>query len=108
MTDAALEERAAPEELFDMSVGIDVEDSTPDASSDATEDEDRDIGDAFNWNRDDLAVPEQPAIAVYENARGDIVIRQPNPCCDHDDIILVNRRNVADLILALRIQAGLD
>jgi hypothetical protein len=56
-----------------------------------------------DWSRagDDVAVTHQPAIAVYENTQGAIVIRQEDPLGDDDDTIIVQVPNLAALISKL-------
>lgn len=55
----------------------------------------------FDWwgNNADVVIPEQQGIAVYENLRGEIVIRQKRDWCDEDDTyIAVQRQNLRTLI----------
>jgi hypothetical protein len=66
-------------------------------------------GDAFDWidNSADVVLPEQSAVAVYENARGEIVIRQEKSWCeDHDHIVVVRPENLMTLIDKLCDLAG--
>jgi hypothetical protein len=63
--------------------------------------------DKFSWDEleDDLAIKEQRAVAVYENPRGDTVIRQPadqSQSPDDDHIVIVNRNNLAAFVGALQ------
>lgn len=58
----------------------------------------------FDWvaDKSDVAIPEQPATAVYVNLAGAIVIRQQ--CLDgyDDPVIRIRPENVDALIAALR------
>jgi hypothetical protein len=59
--------------------------------------------DPFAPGSEDLVVPHQPAIAVYENTQGAIVIRQCASAYDQDDpIVLVRPENLDALIVRLR------
>jgi hypothetical protein len=61
--------------------------------------------DQFNWDdmEDDLAIQEQRAVAVYENPKGDTVIRQAADASPDDDhIVIVNRNNLAAFVGALQ------
>ncbi len=62
----------------------------------------------FDWNdTESIAVGEQLAIAVYENPRGDVVIRQAN--WPEDDVwIVLNPANAAALCRALMREAGIE
>ena len=53
-----------------------------------------------DWSRagDDIAVGSQPAIAVYENTHGAVVIRQESSLGDDDDTIIVQASNLTGLI----------
>lgn len=58
--------------------------------------------DDFSWSgTDSLVIPRTDAVAVYENTDGDIVIRQQALDAGDDDCVIVQRRNVRDLIVAL-------
>ena len=58
----------------------------------------------FSWNDRDLIVgPEQPAIAVFHNPRGEIVIRQEGRFgTDEDHWILIQYQNLDPLIERLK------
>jgi hypothetical protein len=59
-------------------------------------------GNEFWRNTDIIAVPEQIAIAVYTNVRGEIVIRgQDRLDASQDPVITIRRKDVPDLITAL-------
>jgi hypothetical protein len=59
--------------------------------------------DPFAPGSEDLVVPHQPAIAVYENTQGAIVICQCASAYDEEDpIILVRPENLDALIVRLR------
>jgi hypothetical protein len=61
--------------------------------------------DEFSWEdlEDDLAIKEQRAVAVYENPRGDTVIRQAaDQSPDDDHIVIVNRSNLAAFVGVLQ------
>lgn len=61
----------------------------------------------FDWYRDEnVAVPAQAGIAVYENVRGNVAIRQQGDWCAHEDDIVIevrpeNVRKLVDSLLAL-------
>jgi hypothetical protein len=61
--------------------------------------------DDFNWvgarNHDQVVVPEQAAIAVYENPNGDIVIRQQAALGSDDHIIYIQPLYLPRLIASL-------
>lgn len=67
------------------------------------------ISDDFSWwaNDSPVCVREQPAIAIYCNDHGEIVIRQ-HDYPDDDVYILVGRQNVPAVIKALAHEAGID
>lgn len=56
--------------------------------------------DPFSSDSEDLVIPHQPAIAVYENTAGAVVIRQHRD--DDDVVILVRPENVEVLVKRLR------
>jgi hypothetical protein len=57
----------------------------------------------FDWHRDpDVVVPDQSAVAVYENTSGAIVIRQQGHYPDDDQWVIIQRENLAPLIAALQ------
>ena len=58
----------------------------------------------FDWKdlEDDLVVPRQRAIAVYENQNGEVVIRQAGDHPDEDSIIVLHTNHVPALIEALQ------
>jgi hypothetical protein len=59
----------------------------------------------FDWNGDDDAVVlrEQPAVAVYQNPRGQIVIRQERAWDeDSDTVVLILPENVSAIVRALQ------
>ena len=59
---------------------------------------------AFPWcANDDVVIVTQKAIAVYLNQDGGIVIRQEGDQFD-DDIVIIARSNLAQLIEALQAQ----
>ena len=57
----------------------------------------------FDWTRDDsIVVPEQQAIAVFTNVHGRIAILQKGDYHpDEDVVIVVNRKNAAQLARAI-------
>jgi hypothetical protein len=61
--------------------------------------------DDFNWvgarNHDQVVVPEQAAIAVYENPNGDVVIRQQAALGSDDHIIYIQPVYLPRLIASL-------
>lgn len=63
------------------------------------------MSDDFNWNEareaGQVVVPEQQAIAVYENPHGDVVLRQEAPMGDDDHFIYVQHTYLPTLIAAL-------
>ena len=62
---------------------------------------------AFNWLDENCVVVESvAAIAVYSNPKGGIVIRQEGIHQD-DSFVVIPRDRVADLIAALRKEAGI-
>jgi hypothetical protein len=65
--------------------------ANPDAKPDATPKRASVIDEIdFDWSSDDsVIIPEQPAIAVYWNARGNIIIRQEAGWSDDQDCITV-------------------
>jgi hypothetical protein len=62
----------------------------------------------FDWLEADehVAVPEQQALAVYTNPRGDVVVRQRGDYPDEDVWIIVNPANAAALAAAILEAAG--
>lgn len=59
--------------------------------------------DPFDGKSEEMVIPHQPAIAVYENTAGAIVIRQvASPSDDEDPIIMVRPEHVEKLIARLR------
>jgi hypothetical protein len=59
----------------------------------------------FNWNEaeDDVILAGQQAVAIYENPKGDTVIRQEGTYShDEDSIIIINRNNLAAFVDALQ------
>jgi hypothetical protein len=64
----------------------------------------------FSWSRDKdcICVAEQLQIAVFENGRGDLVIRQQDPMGDDDDWVIVAKNNVPSLCRALFAAAGIE
>lgn len=63
-----------------------------------------------DWNNaDDIVVPEQRAIRVFENSRGNVVILQQadDPHHEDDPLIEIRPENVAAVIEALKGAAGL-
>jgi hypothetical protein len=62
-----------------------------------------------NWwheNGETVVVPEQQAVAVYTLEDGSIAIRQADPSHDEDDIIVLDRQNVAAVARALMREIG--
>lgn len=62
--------------------------------------------DDFDWYGDDsIACRAQPAIAVYRNPAGEIIIRQEREWCDNEDTFVriqpENARQLAEAILRL-------
>ena len=56
----------------------------------------------FDWMGDSgIVIHEQPAIAVYRNERGQVVIRQRDVLEDRDDVIHLNLKSVAILTEAI-------
>jgi len=67
------------------------------------------VGHEFNWygNEADIVIPEQAAIAVYLNPRGDIVIRQRAEWCEeHDTVIVLAPAHASTLARAILDAAG--
>jgi hypothetical protein len=63
----------------------------------------------FSWSDDESVVIDRvDAIAVYTNAKGDLVIRQEHPLGDDDSTIIVPRRRVGELTVALKREAQDD
>ena len=63
------------------------------------------MADKFSWDEieDDLVLKEQLAIAVYENPKGDTVVRQAaDRTRDEDNVIIINRNNLAVFVGALQ------
>jgi hypothetical protein len=59
----------------------------------------------FNWNEaeDDVILAGQQAVAIYENPKGDTVIRQESDYTrDEDSIIIIKRNNTAAFVDALQ------
>lgn len=65
-------------------------------------------GTEFDWrrHREDIAVPEQLAIAVYRNPAGDVVIRQGSWPEPDDACIILSPRNARQLATAILRTAG--
>ena len=62
-----------------------------------------------NWwheNGEIVVVPEQQAVAVYTLEDGCIAIRQADPSYDEDDVIVLDRQNVAAVAHALMREIG--
>ncbi len=63
------------------------------------------MADEFSWsngrNNDQIVVPEQAAIAVYENSNRDIVIRQQASLGSDDHFIYVQQMYLPRLIASL-------
>jgi hypothetical protein len=61
--------------------------------------------DKFSWldarNAGDVVVPEQAAIAVYENDNGDLVIRQESSFGEDDHYIYIQHAYLPRLIASL-------
>jgi hypothetical protein len=46
-------------------------------------------------NQEHVVLPEQQAVAIYWNERGDLVIRQERSWCDDaDHVVLIQRANI--------------
>jgi hypothetical protein len=63
------------------------------------------MADNFDWKdvEDDLVLSEQLAVAVYENPKRDIVIRQAAGFSqDEDSVIIISRNNLAAFVAALQ------
>jgi hypothetical protein len=74
---------------------IDIEQPSPDISTSEAPEGEYD----FKWQDKLVVVPAQPAIAVYFNPCGDVVIRQQGPYGYHDDQwIYVQIKNLGPLI----------
>lgn len=61
--------------------------------------------DQFKWSADnpDVVVQGQEAVAIYENDRGQIVIRQEaGPMGEEDNFIVVDRRFIKEFIKRLQ------
>ncbi len=59
--------------------------------------------DPFDSDSADMVIPHQPAIAVYENPFGAVIIRQECTTRDDDDpIIIVRPEHVEKLVARLR------
>jgi hypothetical protein len=59
----------------------------------------------FDWNEveDDLVLSEQLAVAIYENPKGNTVIRQAAADShDEDAVIIINRNNLSAFVAALQ------
>lgn len=57
---------------------------------------------AFDWNGDEsIVLRTQPAVAVYPNNHGQIVIRQCDEYSDEDQIIVVNAESARTLVEAI-------
>lgn len=65
---------------------------------------------AFQWHDDDaVIVRSQPAIAVYSNRAGAIVVRQEAAWDDDSDaFIIVQRQNAPALVRAILAEAGAE
>jgi hypothetical protein len=61
-------------------------------------------GDDFDWtDKDSVVVPSQEAIAIYENAAGNVVIRVQRAWNeDEDAFIVIARDNLPAVIEALK------
>ena len=66
------------------------------------------VGNNFDWDGKDVAVPGQQAIAVEPKSGNEVVIRQRDYYDDEDDLIYVSRGNVLNLIGGLLAAAGMD
>jgi hypothetical protein len=68
-------------------------------------------GDDFNWDdvADDVAIPEQAAIAVYLNPHGEICCRQAGQyCVSEDSYIIFHPSHALTLAKAILEKAGLE
>jgi hypothetical protein len=64
----------------------------------------------FDWTADEsVAVQEQPAIAVYPNPVGQVVIRRQRSWDEEDDsFVHISRGNVLTIVGAILAAAGMD
>ena len=62
----------------------------------------------FDWYGEDVAVPQQQAIAVYENPCGEIVIHQRDQYDEEPELIYIAKDNVLKFIGELLRAAGMD
>ena len=69
-----------------------------------------DEGRAWDWTDDagDVVVPEQPAVAVYLNPKGDVVLRQRGDVFDDDSWIWFGSEHAVVIAGAILAAAGLD
>jgi hypothetical protein len=69
------------------------------------------IHDGFDWNdvENDVVIPEQSKIAVFENDLGNIVIREAGQYCISEDMwVVFHRRDAQRVAEAILQKAGLD
>ncbi len=59
------------------------------------------MSDDFTWNNESISIPVQGAIAVHLNTYGDLVIREQGDDGDDDNIIIIRKANIPDLLLAI-------
>ena len=63
----------------------------------------------FDWNGDDaVVIREQPATAVFKNARGQIVVRQQGEVFEDDPYVVVDLGFVQRLVDAILAEAGIN
>src|SRR6266480_3800710 len=67
----------------------------------------------FDWHNagdaEDIAIPQQQAVAIYNNVAGDVVIRQAGLYDPSEDAFVhVSPRNALALVKAILDKAGLD
>jgi len=60
-----------------------------------------------DWSDESVVVREQPAISVYRNKFGDVVVRQQS-WYDDDPCIIIQLQNAADVARAILEEAGFD
>ncbi len=67
-------------------------------------------GREFDWSDDDVIVPSQPAVAVYTNPKGAVVLRQQDefPFGDGDAVVWFAADHAPVVALAILAAAGID
>lgn len=56
----------------------------------------------FSWTDADVVVERAGAIAVYQNPKGDVVLRQEGQTGDEDSVVIIPRSRIKDVIFALQ------